>query len=112
VATTTLAVSFDGLAFSMLFSALGIRVPLVSAAAAHAALLYVYLLPAAPGYVGSLEVAGTTFLTGELGLPSAIAAGAVTLWHVIGATTILAFGLVALRQVVLPLRGRRRSAVG
>jgi uncharacterized protein (TIRG00374 family) len=107
---TITAVACDGLSFWMLFSMLGIRVPVLSAAAANAALLYTYLLPAAPGYVGTLEATGTAFLRTELGLPVATAAAVMLLWHVITAATILAFGLAALhrvrRRVPVPIAGQ------
>jgi glycosyltransferase 2 family protein len=95
-AASALAVLCDGLAFAMLFHSLGLAVPVASAVVAQVALLYAYVLPAAPGYVGSLEATGTLVLSGGLGLQAGAAAGAIVVWHVAGAAVILGLGAVAL----------------
>ncbi len=94
------AVIFDGLAFAMLFSSLGLAVSIVSAVVVQVTLLYAQVLPAAPGYLGTLEVAGTLILSHELGLGAGSAAGAMILWHAAWAAVVLgvgAFALVILR---------------
>src|SRR5262249_15870805 len=88
-----------GLAFSMLFFALGLAVPIASALVAQVTLLFTYLLPAAPGYVGSLEVGGTLLLT-SIGLSPGAAAGAIVLWHVLPTTSIVALGPLARPRVL------------
>src|SRR5205807_7234812 len=72
----------------------------------YAALLLTYVLPAAPGYVGSLELVGTLILGAGLGLPKAAAAGAIVLWHLLNGATVLALGLLALSVLQ-----RRRTSV-
>ena len=89
----------DGLAFAMLFMALGLGVPIFSALVTQVTLLYATLLPSAPGYVGSLEAGGTLLLTSALGLPRATAAGAMVLWHTLAAVTVVGLGLVAIHQL-------------
>jgi uncharacterized protein (TIRG00374 family) len=101
--SSAVAVTFDGLAFALLFVALGLSVPVLSAVVAQVALLYAYVMPSGPGYVGSLEATGTYLLTSGLGLPLASATGAILLWHALGATAVLALGLLALER----LRRRR-----
>src|SRR5437588_2172611 len=71
------ALGLDALAFSLLFVALDLPVALPSAVASYAALLLTFTVPAAPGYVGSLELAGSLVMGAGLGLSSAAAAGAV-----------------------------------
>ncbi len=90
------AVIFDGLAFAMLFSSLGLAVSIVSAVVVQVTLLYAQVLPAAPGYLGSLEVAGTLILSHELGLGAGSAAGAMLLWHAAWAAVVLGVGAFAL----------------
>jgi uncharacterized protein (TIRG00374 family) len=102
---SALAVALDGLAFAMLFLALGLAVPIVSAVVAQVALLFTYLMPSAPGYVGSLEAGGTVLL-GSMGLPQGAAAAAIVLWHGIATVVIVGLGVVALHRVV---RTPRRS---
>lgn len=99
LAVSAIAVGLDGLAFAMLFRALDLAVPIASAIVAQVALLFAYLLPAAPGYVGSLE-AGGTLLLGSLGLSPGAAAGAIVLWHAVATLLIVGMGLVALHRVL------------
>ncbi|MBO0683678.1 MAG: flippase-like domain-containing protein [Candidatus Dormibacteraeota bacterium] len=96
---SAVAVMLDGLAFAMLFMALGLAVPLLSAVVTQVTLLYATLLPSAPGYVGSLEAGGTLLLSSALGLPEATAAGAMVLWHLLAAFMVVALGLVALHRL-------------
>jgi glycosyltransferase involved in cell wall biosynthesis len=102
------ALIVDGLAFGVLFQALGIAVAPLSAMAAYAALLLTFTIPAAPGYVGSLEVVGSLLLGGGLGLPKAAAAGAIVLWHAVSAALLLILGLVALSRL-RPVASRQRA---
>jgi glycosyltransferase involved in cell wall biosynthesis len=73
--------------------------------AAYPALLLGFAVPAGPGYVGNLEVAGSLVLGGGLGLAPAVAAGAIVLYHAITAGNALALGLLGFLLV-----GGRRSA--
>ncbi|HLH68154.1 MAG TPA: lysylphosphatidylglycerol synthase transmembrane domain-containing protein [Candidatus Dormibacteraeota bacterium] len=95
VLASATAMLLDGLAFFMLFPALGLAVPVASAIVTQVTLLYTYVLPAAPGYVGSLEAMGT-FLLSSIGLSRPVAAGAIVLWHLVGAAVVIGLGLVAL----------------
>jgi uncharacterized protein (TIRG00374 family) len=100
------ALSADAFAFSLLFRALDIAVPFGSALAAYAALVLVFTVPAAPGYVGSLEVAGSLVIGTGLGVGAAAAAGAVVLWHAMNALLVLMLGVIGLTRVSRPLRKR------
>ncbi len=95
VLVSATAMLLDGLAFFMLFPALGLAVPVASAIVTQVTLLYTYVLPAAPGYVGSLEAMGT-FLLSSIGLSRPVAAGAIVLWHLVGAAVVIGLGLIAL----------------
>jgi uncharacterized protein (TIRG00374 family) len=99
IGASAVAVMLDGLAFAMLFMALGLAVPLLSAVVTQVTLLYATLLPSAPGYVGSLEAGGTLLLGNALGLPRATAAGAMVLWHAMAAFMVVALGVVALHRL-------------
>jgi uncharacterized membrane protein YbhN (UPF0104 family) len=95
-ASSAVAVLFDGLAFAMLLRSLGLAVSVVSAVVAQVTLLYAYVLPSAPGYVGSLEAAGTFILSNGLGVGPGSAAGAMLVWHAAGAAVVLGVGALAL----------------
>lgn len=102
---TALALLIDAFNFTLLFAAVGIDVPALKAMAAYPALLLSFAVPAGPGYLGNLEVAGSLVLGGGLGLPAAAAAGAIVLYH--GITAAYALGLGALSFFLVG--GRRRA---
>jgi uncharacterized protein (TIRG00374 family) len=106
VAISAAAVALDGLAFAMLFLALDVAVPILSVAVAQVTLLFAYLVPSAPGYVGSMEAGGTALLS-SIGLSRGAAAGAIVLWHGVATVIIVGLGLVAMQRVLRqPLRAR------
>lgn len=107
-AFTILALVIDAFNFSLLFDAVGVQVPTLKAMAAYPALLLSFAVPAGPGYLGNLEVAGSLVLGGGLGLASAVAAGAIVLYHAITAGYALVLGLVGF----LLVGGRRRARAG
>src|SRR2546427_58530 len=74
---TAIALAIDAFNFSLLFWAVGVPVPTLKAMAAYPALLLAFAVPAGPGYVGSLEVAGSLLLRGGPGLSPVVAPGAV-----------------------------------
>jgi uncharacterized protein (TIRG00374 family) len=108
VGLTALALIVDAFNFSLLFIAVGVPVPAYKAMAAYPALLLSFAVPAGPGYVGNLEVAGALVLGGGLGLAASVAAGAIVLYHGITAFTALAMGFLGFLMV----GGRRRVKAG
>jgi glycosyltransferase 2 family protein len=104
-ALTALALIIDAFNFTLLFTAVGISVPTPKAMAAYPALLLSFAIPAGPGYLGNLEVAGSLILGGGLGLAPAVAAGAIVLYHAITAGNALVLGLLSF----LLVGGRRRA---
>jgi len=105
---TALALLIDAFNFTLLFAALGVEVAPLKAMAAYPALLLSFAVPAGPGYLGNLEVAGSLVLGGGLGLGPAVAAGAIVLYHAITAGNALTLGLLSF----LLVGGRRRVRAG
>src|ERR1700674_1263762 len=105
---TALALVIDAFNFTLLFAAVGISVPPLKAMAAYPALLLSFAVPAGPGYLGNLEVAGSLVLGGGLGLAPAVAAGAIVLYHAITAGFALVLGVLGF----LIVGGRRRLRAG
>jgi len=103
-ALTALALLIDAFNFTLLFTAVGVQVPMLKAMAAYPAILLSFAVPAGPGYLGNLEVAGSLVLGGGLGLAAPVAAGAIVLYHAITAGNALAIGLLGF----LLVGGRRR----
>ena len=108
VGLTALALVIDAFNFTFLFAAVGVQVPALRAMAAYPALLLSFAVPAGPGYLGNLEVAGSLVLGGGLGLASAVAAGAIVLYHAITAANVLLLGILSFFLV----GGRRRARAG
>src|SRR5256712_9735922 len=80
-ALTAVALLIDAFNFSLLFWAVGVPVPTLKAMAAYPALLLAFAVPAGPGYVGSLEVAGSLLLGRGPGPGPRVAPRAVGLVH-------------------------------
>ena len=105
---TVLALVIDAFNFTLLFAAVGVPVAPLKAMAAYPAILLSFAVPAGPGYLGNLEVAGSLVLGGGLGLAPAVAAGAIVLYHAITAGNALVLGLLSFFLV----GGRRRAKAG
>src|SRR5579859_7714736 len=102
---TALALAIDAFNLNLLLVAVGVPVPIWKAMAAYPALLLSFAIPAGPGYLGNLEVAGSLVLGGGLGLAPAVAAGAILLYHAVTAANALVLGLLSL----FLLGGKRRA---
>jgi glycosyltransferase involved in cell wall biosynthesis/uncharacterized membrane protein YbhN (UPF0104 family) len=107
-AFTVVALVIDAFNFTLLFAAVGVPVLPLKAMAAYPAILLSFAVPAGPGYLGNLEVAGSLVLGGGLGLAPAVAAGAIVLYHAITAGNALVLGLLSFFLV----GGRRRTKAG
>ena len=105
---TAVALLIDAFNFSLLFVAVGVPIPTWKAMAAYPALLLSFAVPAGPGYLGNLEVAGSLILVGGLGLLAGVAAGAIVLFHALTAGYALVLGVLSF----LLLGGRRRARAG
>lgn len=55
-----------------------------------------YLVPAAPGYVGSAEASGLLILSGVFGIKPNLASAMIVLFHVLSAIFVLIFGLISI----------------
>ena len=112
---TVLALVIDAFNFTLLLAAVGISVPPLKAMAAYPALLLSFAVPAGPGYLGNLEVAGALVLGGGLGLAAGVAAGAIVLYHALTAAYALTLGVMSFFLVGgrrdVRKKGTRRIAV-
>lgn len=62
-----------------------------------------YLIPAAPGYVGSAEVSGLLILSGAFGLNPNLASAMTVLFHILSAVFVLIFGLISIFSLKIDL---------
>lgn len=69
-----------------------------------------FLIPAAPGYVGSLEASGLVIFTGVLGIEQNLGSGMMILFHALTAVFAAFWGLVCLYALKLNLGTLIRKA--
>lgn len=62
-----------------------------------------YLIPAAPGYVGSAEASGLLILSGVFGIEVNLASAMTVLFHLLSAVFVLAFGLISVLSLKINL---------
>lgn len=62
-----------------------------------------YLIPAAPGYVGSAEASGLLILSGILGLEANLSSSMIVLLHIMIVIFLLIFGLISVFNLRLDL---------
>ncbi len=62
-----------------------------------------YLIPAAPGYVGSAEASGTLILSGVFGINANLASAMIVLFHILSAIFVIIFGLISIFSLKLDL---------
>ena len=54
-----------------------------------------YMIPAAPGYVGSAEASGTLILSGVFGIDTNLSSAMIVLFHLLSAIFVLIFGIIS-----------------
>lgn len=62
-----------------------------------------YLVPAAPGYVGSAEASGLLILSGVFGINPNLSSAMIVLFHVLSAIFVLIFGLISIYSLKINL---------
>lgn len=62
-----------------------------------------YLVPAAPGYVGSAEASGLLILSGVFGINNNLASAMTVLFHILSAVFVLIFGLISVFSLKIDL---------
>lgn len=62
-----------------------------------------YLIPAAPGYVGSAEASGLLVLSGVLGIEPNLASAMTVLFHITSALFVIIFGLISVFNLKMDL---------
>ncbi|TSC86373.1 MAG: Uncharacterized protein G01um10147_896 [Microgenomates group bacterium Gr01-1014_7] len=71
-----------------------------------------YLIPAAPGYVGSAEASGLLILSGVFGINPNLASAMIVLFHIASAVFVLVFGLISVFSLKIDLGLILRKALG
>ncbi|MFH0936684.1 MAG: lysylphosphatidylglycerol synthase transmembrane domain-containing protein [Candidatus Daviesbacteria bacterium] len=101
---TVAAAICDSLAWLSVFSALGINFGFARSILGNALEAFTFLIPAAPGYVGSAEAAGLAVYSGVMMMEANLASAVVLLFHVLTVATLLILGLASLYFLKLDLK--------
>lgn len=70
-----------------------------------------YLIPAAPGYVGSAEASGLLILSGVFGINTNLASAMTVLTHILVVIFVIIFGLISIFSLKIDLRVILRKAL-
>ncbi|MFA5933582.1 MAG: lysylphosphatidylglycerol synthase transmembrane domain-containing protein [Microgenomates group bacterium] len=93
---SVLAAISDGFTWYLSFNALNINLSVPQAVLGNALAAFTFLVPAAPGYVGSAEAAGLAVFSGILGINTDLSSAATVLFHVTTLVSLLILGVSGL----------------
>lgn len=102
-AVTVLAYGADAAIWYFAFVALGFRQEYLKMYLGQLLSALAYLIPAAPGYVGSAEASGLLILSGMFGIDTNLASAMTVLFHISSAIFVLIFGLVSVFSLKIDL---------
>lgn len=70
-----------------------------------------YLVPAAPGYVGSAEASGLLILSGVFGIGNNLASAMIVLFHILSAVFVIIFGLISVFSLKIDVVGLLKKSL-
>lgn len=70
-----------------------------------------YLVPAAPGYVGSAEASGLLILSGVFGIENNLSSAMIVLSHILAAVFVIVFGLISVFSLKLDVGALLKKAL-
>lgn len=100
---TVLAYAADAAIWYFTFAALGFNQDFFKMYLGQLLSALTYLIPAAPGYVGSAEASGLLIFSGIFGIAPNLASAMTVLFHIISAVFVLIFGLISLYALKIDL---------
>ncbi|MDP3973380.1 MAG: lysylphosphatidylglycerol synthase transmembrane domain-containing protein [Candidatus Daviesbacteria bacterium] len=100
---TVLSYAADASIWYFTFKALGFNQDFIRMYLGQILSALTYLIPAAPGYVGSAEASGTLILSGVFGIDTNLSSAMIVLFHILSALFILIFGLVSVFNLKMNL---------
>lgn len=108
---TVLAYLADAFIWFFVFVSLGNPQGLITMYLAQLLTALAYLIPAAPGYVGSAEASGSLVFSGVLGLNLDLASSAVVFLHMITLSFVIIYGVISLYSLKINLGVILRKAL-
>ena len=95
VLLTFLGYASDGAVWYFTFISLGVTQNYLQMYLGQTLSALTYLIPAAPGYIGSAEASGLAILSGVFGMDTNLASSMIVLFHLSSALFVLVFGLIS-----------------
>jgi hypothetical protein len=96
IALSLVAALLDAGVFYLLFVSVGNPVLPMVALTGYALFALTFILPGAPGYIGSMEAFGSLVFGGALGIPQAASASVILIFHALDALILAVFGGIAI----------------
>lgn len=93
---TIVALAFDSFAWILIFTSFNFSININQSVLGNSLLAFTFLIPSAPGYVGSAEAAGLAIFSGILGLGNNLVSAGTVLFHILTAVAILILGTTSL----------------
>lgn len=109
ILVTFLAYAADAAIWYFTFMALGVNQDFLKMYLGQALSALTYLVPAAPGYVGSAEASGLLILSGVFGIGPNLASAMIVLFHIASAIFVLIFGLISIYSLKIDLKSLFRK---
>ena len=104
IGLTFIALISDSLVWASVFSALGIDLNFCKIILGNGLEAFSFLLPAAPGFIGSAEAAGIIVWGAVLGIEINQASAVIVFFHILTMITLLILGLLAVYFLKFDLR--------
>lgn len=104
IGLTILALVADAFVWYFLFEAVGLPVAFLKLWLGSLLSMLTYLIPAAPGYVGSAEASGLAVFSYGLGLDATLTSAATVLQHILTLVAVLILGLISLYLLKFDLK--------
>lgn len=109
---SVLAALLDGSVFYLLFVSVGTPVQPIVALTGYAIFALTFIIPGAPGYVGSFEAFGSLVFAGAMGIPQAASASVVVVFHALNAVMLGLCGGLAFWALGVKPSAAIHSALG
>lgn len=111
IVITVLAYAADAAIWYFTFVALGVNQNFFKMYLGQVLSALTYLIPAAPGYVGSAEASGLLILSGVFGIAPNLASAMTVLFHITSAIFVLIFGLISVYSLKIDLGNLFKKAL-
>lgn len=108
---TVLAYAADGAIWYFIFAGLHSPQPYLKMYLGQLLSALTYLIPAAPGYVGSAEASGLVIFSGVFGLDANLASSMTVIFHLASAIFILIYGLISVYFLKIDLGSILKKAL-